>query len=193
MPQRRAGCCRATSRSESRAARRRRTSPSSTRTATGSPAPITLNGWFGTGHRRAGHRRAAQQPDGRLRDQPGAPNMWELVGAGANFSRAAQATAVEHDADLSRVRAAAWRSSAPRAAASFRPWCCSSTLNWMKGADAQGDRRRAPVPSPVSRRMPCWPRATRFTAEERHEDGAEGHGLRPWPETIGNMQVIAWD
>ena len=32
---------------------------------------------------------------------------------------------------------AAWRSSAPRAAASFRPWCCSATLNWMQGADAR--------------------------------------------------------
>ena len=32
-----------------------------------------------------------------------------------------------------------------------------------------------------------------LSAEERTGLESRGHGMRPWPPTIGNMQVITWD
>ena len=56
-------------------------------------------------------------------------------------------------------------------------------------------RRSSPRPGSITSSQPdaVWAESDAFTADERTKMEQMGHSFRPWPETIGNMQIIAWD
>jgi gamma-glutamyltranspeptidase/glutathione hydrolase len=66
------------------------------------------------------------------------------------------------------------------------------TLNWLSGADAA-----AVVAAPRFHHQyqpdAVFAEDGAFTAEERTALEQRGHSIRPWPATIGNMQVVTWD
>ena len=152
---------------------------------------ITLNGWFGTGLVVPGTGVLLNNEMDDFATRKAAPNQWELVGAGANFIgprkrplSSMTPTFVESDRGMAILGAPG---------GSFIPtMVLLSTLNWMKGADAQ-----AIVTAPRFHHQfspdTVWAESDAFTADERTKMEQMGHSFRPWPETIGNMQIIAWD
>jgi gamma-glutamyltranspeptidase/glutathione hydrolase len=66
------------------------------------------------------------------------------------------------------------------------------TLNWIGGADAT-----AIVAAPRFHQQyepdTIFAEPEALTAEEKAGLEQRGHSFRPWPGTIGNMQVITWD
>ena len=152
---------------------------------------ITLNGWFGTGLVVPGTGVLLNNEMDDFATRKAAPNQWELVGAGANFIEPRKRplssmtpTFVESDRGMAILGSPG---------GSFIPtMVLLSTLNWMKGADAQ-----AIVTAPRFHHQfspdAVWAESDAFTADERTKMEQMGHSFRPWPETIGNMQIIAWD
>jgi gamma-glutamyltranspeptidase/glutathione hydrolase len=152
---------------------------------------ITLNGWFGTGLVVPGTGVLLNNEMDDFATRKAAPNQWELVGAGANFIEPRKRplssmtpTFVESGRGMAILGAPG---------GSFIPtMVLLSTLNWMKGADAQ-----AIVTAPRFHHQfspdAVWAESDAFTAEERTKMEQMGHSFRPWPDTIGNMQIIAWD
>jgi gamma-glutamyltranspeptidase/glutathione hydrolase len=152
---------------------------------------ITLNGWFGTGLVVAGTGVLLNNEMDDFATRTSAPNQWELVGTGANFIQPRKRplssmtpTFVESENGVAILGAPG---------GSFIPtMVLLSTLNWMKGADAE-----AIVAAPRFHHQfspdVVWAEADAFTAEERSRMEEMGHSFRAWPDTIGNMQIIAWD
>jgi gamma-glutamyltranspeptidase/glutathione hydrolase len=152
---------------------------------------ITLNGWFGSGLVVAGTGVLLNNEMDDFASQRASPNLWELVGTGANFIEPGKRplssmapTFVESERGMAILGAPG---------GSFIPtMVLLSTLNWMNGADAE---RIVTAPRFHHQFSPDVVIAEddAFTAEERTRMEQMGHSFRPWPETIGNMQVITWD
>jgi gamma-glutamyltranspeptidase/glutathione hydrolase len=154
-------------------------------------ASITLNGWFGTGIVVPGTGILLNNQMDDFAVKPGVPNMYGLVGAAANevgprrrpLSSMAP-TFLEGERGLAILGSPG---------GSFIPsMVLLGTLNWISGADAT-----AIVGAPRFHQQyqpdGIFFEADALTAEERAGLEARGHGCKPWPATIGNMQVITWD
>jgi gamma-glutamyltranspeptidase/glutathione hydrolase len=154
-------------------------------------ASITLNGWFGTGIVVPGTGSLLNNQLDDFSIKPGVPNMYGLVGAAANevapgkrpLSSMAP-TFLEGERGLAILGSPG---------GSFIPtMVLLGTLNWIGGADA-----RAIVAAPRYHQQyepdAIFAEPDALTAEERSGLESRGHGMRPWPGTIGNMQVITWD
>ena len=152
---------------------------------------ITLNGWFGTGLVVPGTGVLLNNEMDDFATRKAAPNQWELVGTGVNFIEPRKRplssmtpTFVESDRGMAILGAPG---------GSFIPtMVLLSTLNWMKGADAQTIVTAPRFHHQFSPDV-VWAEDDAFTAEERAKMEQMGHSFRPWPDTIGNMQIIAWD
>ena len=154
-------------------------------------ASITLNGWFGTGIVVPGTGILLNNQLDDFSIKPGVPNMYGLVGAAANevapgkrpLSSMAP-TFLEGERGLAILGSPG---------GSFIPtMVLLGTLNWIGGADA-----RAIVAAPRYHQQyepdAIFAEPDALTVEERSGLESRGHGMRPWPGTIGNMQVITWD
>jgi gamma-glutamyltranspeptidase/glutathione hydrolase len=152
---------------------------------------ITLNGWFGTGLVARGTGVLLNNEMDDFVARRAAPNQWELVGGGANLvepgKRPASSmtpTFVESDKGVAILGAPG---------GSFIPsMVLISTLAWMQGADAT---QIVATPRFHHQFSPdtVFSEDDAFSAEERAGMEKLGHAFRPWPMTIGNMQIIAWD
>ena len=113
-------------------------------------------------------------------------------GRGRERVAPAQATAVEHGADLLEGERGMAILGSP--GGSFIPtMVLLGTLNWIGGARCAGDRRRAAFSPAVLSRTPIFAEPDALHRRRAHQVWSSGHSFRPWPETIGNMQVITWD
>ncbi len=153
-------------------------------------ATITLNGWFGTGLVIPGTGILLNNQMDDFAIKPGAPNMYQLVGAEANSVAPRKRplssmtpTFVESDKGVAILGTPG---------GSFIPsMILLGTLNWLDGADAWGIVK---APRVHHQYQPDAVFAEPgVTAEEREALEERGHKLRDWPATIGNMQIITWD
>jgi gamma-glutamyltranspeptidase/glutathione hydrolase len=65
-------------------------------------------------------------------------------------------------------------------------------LNWRQGADATAIVT-APRLHHQYRPDAVFAEPEALSAQERAALVSRGHAIRPWPATIGNMQVVTWD
>ncbi len=154
-------------------------------------ASLTLNGWFGTGLVIPGTGILLNNQMDDFAMKAGAPNMYGLVGAEANAIlpgkrplSSMSPTFVEDERGLVILGSPG---------GSFIPsMVLLGIFAWQQGA-AASDIVAAPrlhhqyLPDAVF----AEPEA--LSAEERAGLEARGHSIRPWPDTIGNLQVVTWD
>ncbi len=154
-------------------------------------ASITLNGWFGTGIVIPGTGILLNNQMDDFAVKPGVPNMYGLVGAGANevapgkrpLSSMAP-TFLEGDRGVAILGSPG---------GSFIPsMVLLGTLNWIGGADATAIVAAARYHQQYEPDA-IFAEPAALSTEERSGLEARGHTLRPWPGTIGNMHVITWD
>ncbi len=154
-------------------------------------ASITLNAWFGTGLIAPGTGILLNNEMDDFAIKPGAPNIYQLVGAEANAVEPRKRplssmapTFLESDRGIAILGSPG---------GSYIPsMVLLGTLNWVDGADAEkivAARRFHHQYLPDSVAMETGV----FTEEEQGSLAARGHAFRPWPATIGNMQVVTWD
>jgi gamma-glutamyltranspeptidase/glutathione hydrolase len=154
-------------------------------------ASITLNGWFGTGIVVPGTGILLNNQMDDFAVKPGVPNMYGLVGAAAN-------EVAPHKRPLSSMAPTFLESERGLAilgspGGSFIPsMVLLGALNWIGGADAT-----AIVAAPRYHQQyqpdAIFAEPDAFSATELSALESRGHSTRPWPATIGNMQVITWD
>lgn len=154
-------------------------------------ATITLNAWFGTGLVIPGTGILLNNQMDDFSVKPGVPNMYELVGAEAN-------AVAPSKRPLSSMTPTFIES--PRGVAilgspggSFIPtMVLLGTLSWIGGADAN-----AIVAAPRFHHQyqpdAVFAEPDALSEAEREALAQRGHQFRPWPATIGNMQVVTWD
>jgi gamma-glutamyltranspeptidase/glutathione hydrolase len=154
-------------------------------------ASITLNGWFGTGIVVPGTGILLNNQMDDFAVKPGVPNMYGLVGAAANeVAPGKRPLSSMAPTFLEGERGVAILGSP---GGSFIPsMVLLGTLNWIGGADAS-----AIVAAPRFHQQyqpdSIFSEPDALSAEERTGLESRGHGMRAWPSTIGNMQVITWD
>jgi gamma-glutamyltranspeptidase/glutathione hydrolase len=154
-------------------------------------ASITLNGWFGTGIVVPGTGILLNNQMDDFAVKPGVPNMYGLVGAAANeVAPRKRPLSSMAPTFLEGERGVAILGSP---GGSFIPsMVLLGTLNWIGGADAS-----AIVAAPRFHQQyqpdSIFSEPDALSAEERTGLESRGHGMRAWPSTIGNMQVITWD
>jgi gamma-glutamyltranspeptidase/glutathione hydrolase len=154
-------------------------------------ASITLNGWFGTGIVVPGTGILLNNQMDDFAVKPGVPNMYGLVGAAANeVAPRKRPLSSMAPTVLEGERGVAILGSP---GGSFIPsMVLLGTLNWIGGADAS-----AIVAAPRFHQQyqpdSIFSEPDALSAEERTGLESRGHGMRAWPSTIGNMQVITWD
>ena len=154
-------------------------------------ASITLNGWFGTGIVVPGTGILLNNQMDDFAVKPGVPNMYGLVGAAANeVAPRKRPLSSMAPTFLEGERGVAVLGSP---GGSFIPsMVLLGTLNWIGGADAT-----AIVAAPRFHQQyepdGIFAEPEVFPAEVKSALEARGHAIRPWPATIGNMQVITWD
>ncbi|HEX9771872.1 MAG TPA: gamma-glutamyltransferase, partial [Steroidobacteraceae bacterium] len=154
-------------------------------------ASITLNGWFGTGIVVPGTGILLNNQMDDFAVKPGVPNMYGLVGAAANeVAPGKRPLSSMAPSFLEGERGVAILGSP---GGSFIPtMVLLGTLNWIGGADAT-----AIVAAPRFHQQyepdAIFAEPEALTAEEKAGLEQRGHSVRPWPGTLGNMQVITWD
>jgi len=154
-------------------------------------ASLTLNAWFGTGLVASGTGILLNNEMDDFAIKPGAPNMYQLVGAEANSVEPRKRPLSSMvPTFLESGRGVAILGSP---GGSYIPsMVLLGTLNWVDGADAEkivAARRfhHQYLPDSVAAETGA------FTEAEQASLAARGHSFRPWPATIGNMQVVTWD
>lgn len=152
---------------------------------------ITLNAWFGTALMVTGTGVILNNEMDDFAIKPGTPNIYQLVGADANAIAPGKRplssmtpSFLENDRGLLIIGSPG---------GSFIPtMVLLGTLNWVSGADAA-----AIVAAPRFHHQyqpdEVFAEPDAFSAAEREELGKRGHKFRPWPRTIGNMQVVTWN
>ena len=152
---------------------------------------ITLNSWFGTGLVAPGTGILLNNQMDDFAIKPGTPNIYELVGADANaVAPRKRPLSSMTPTFLESERGIAILGSP--GGSFITTLVLLGTLNWQNGADAQqivAARRfhHQYLPDTVVVETGA------FTDEERAALAERGHTFRPWPATIGNMQVVTWD
>jgi gamma-glutamyltranspeptidase/glutathione hydrolase len=152
---------------------------------------VTLNAWFGTALMVTGTGVILNNEMDDFAIKPGAPNMYQLVGADANAVAPRKRplssmtpTFIESDRGLMILGSPG---------GSFIPtMVILGTLNWISGASA-ADVVAAPRFHHQYQPDAVFAEDGAFTGEERAALEQRGHSIRGWPATIGNMQVITWD
>jgi gamma-glutamyltranspeptidase/glutathione hydrolase len=154
-------------------------------------ATITLNGWYGARLVIPGTGILLNNEMDDFAMKPGAPNMYGLVGASANAIAPGRRplssmspTFVESDRGLLILGSPG---------GSYIPsMVLLGILARQQGADAAAI---AATPRFHHQYLPdaTFAEPAAFTAEERADLERRGHTFRPWPEDIGNLQVVTWD
>jgi gamma-glutamyltranspeptidase/glutathione hydrolase len=154
-------------------------------------ASTTLNGWFGTGLVVPGTGILLNNQMDDFAMKAGAPNMYGLVGGEANAIAPGKRplssmspTFVESERGIAIMGSPG---------GSFIPsMVLLGIMNWMRGADAAAIVA-APRLHHQYRPDAVFAESAALSAEEQGSLVERGHTIRPWPATIGNMQVITWD
>ncbi len=154
-------------------------------------ATITLNALMGSGLVVAGTGILLNNEMDDFVSKPGVPNLYGLVGGAANTIEPGKRplssmtpTFVESERGLMILGTPG---------GSYIPtMVLLGVLNWMDGADAQAIVS-APRLHHQFRPDVIFYEPGALTAGEQEGLKARGHSFRPWPATIGNMQVITWD
>ncbi len=152
---------------------------------------ITLNGWFGTGLVVPGTGILLNNQMDDFAMKAGTPNMYGLVGAAANAIAPGKRplssmspTFVEGERGVAILGSPG---------GSYIPsMVLLGILDWMQGADAR-TMVAAPRLHHQYRPDAAFAEPEALTTEERSALVARGHEIEPWPETIGNLQVVTWD
>jgi gamma-glutamyltranspeptidase/glutathione hydrolase len=154
-------------------------------------ATITLNALMGSGLVAPGTGILLNNEMDDFVSKPGEPNLYGLVGGEANTVEPGKRplssmtpTFVESERGLMILGTPG---------GSYIPtMVLLGVLNWLDGADAQ-TIVSAPRMHHQFRPDVIFYEPRALTEEELEGLKARGHGFRPWPATIGNMQVITWD
>jgi gamma-glutamyltranspeptidase/glutathione hydrolase len=152
---------------------------------------ITLNGWFGAGIVVPGTGILLNNQMDDFAMKPGVPNMYGLVGATAN----AIAPGKRPLSSMSPTFVEGERGVAilGTPGGSYIPsMVLLAILNWNAGADA-ASMAAAPRFHHQYRPDAVFAEPDALTPDERAGLEQRGHSLRPWPATIGNLQVVTWD
>jgi gamma-glutamyltranspeptidase/glutathione hydrolase len=152
---------------------------------------ITLNAWFGSGLVVAGTGVILNNEMDDFAVKPGAPNIYQLVGADANAVAARKRPLSSMTPTFIESERGVMILGSP--GGSFIPtMVLLGTLNWMSGASA-ADVVAAPRFHNQYQPDLVFAEDAAFTPEERAGLEQRGHTIRRWPGTIGNMQVVTWD
>ncbi|MGB5103784.1 MAG: gamma-glutamyltransferase [Steroidobacteraceae bacterium] len=152
---------------------------------------ITLNGWFGTGLVAPGTGILLNNQMDDFAMKAGVPNMYGLVGASANAIvpgkrplSSMSPTFVDGPGGVAIMGSPG---------GSYIPsMVLLGILNWMQGADATAIVA-APRLHHQYRPDAVFAEPEALSEQERAALVSRGHEIRPWPATIGNMQVVTWD
>jgi len=152
---------------------------------------VTLNAWFGTALMVTGTGVILNNEMDDFAVKPGAPNLYQLVGADANAVAPRKRPLSSMTPSFIESEQGLMITGSP--GGSFIPtMVLLGTLNWLSGADAA-----AVVAAPRFHHQyqpdVVFAEDGAFTAEERTALEQRGHSIRPWPATIGNMQVVTWN
>jgi len=152
---------------------------------------ITLNGWFGSGIVVPGTGILLNNQMDDFAVKAGVPNMYGLVGAAAN-------AIVSGKRPLSSMSPTFVEGSRGVAilgtpGGSYIPsMVLLAILNWSAGADA-ATIAAAPRFHHQYRPDVVFAEPEALAPSEQADLETRGHGFRPWPATIGNLQVVTWD
>jgi gamma-glutamyltranspeptidase/glutathione hydrolase len=152
---------------------------------------ITLNGWFGSGIVVPGTGILLNNQMDDFAVKAGVPNMYGLVGAAAN----AIAPGKRPLSSMSPTFVEGSRGVAilGTPGGSYIPsMVLLAILNWSAGADA-ATIAAAPRFHHQYRPDVVFAEPEALAPAERADLETRGHGFRPWPATIGNLQVVTWD
>jgi gamma-glutamyltranspeptidase/glutathione hydrolase len=152
---------------------------------------VTLNAWFGTALMATGTGVILNNEMDDFAVKPGAPNMYELVGADANAVAPRKRPLSSMAPSFLESDKGLMITGSP--GGSFIPtMVLLGALNWISGADAA-----AVVAAPRFHHQyqpdVVFAEDGAFTPDERAALEQRGHSIRAWPATIGNMQVVTWD
>lgn len=152
---------------------------------------ITLNGWFGSGIVVPGTGILLNNQMDDFVMKAGVPNMYGLVGAAAN----AIAPGKRPLSSMSPTFVEGHRGVAilGTPGGSYIPsMVLLGILNWNEGADAA-----AIVAAPRFHHQyqpdAVFAEPEALAPSERADLEGRGHAVRPWPATIGNLQVVTWE
>jgi gamma-glutamyltranspeptidase/glutathione hydrolase len=152
---------------------------------------VTLNAWFGTALMVTGTGVILNNEMDDFAVKPGAPNLYQLVGADANAVAPRKRPLSSMTPSFIESDQGLMITGSP--GGSFIPtMVLLGTLNWLSGADA-GAVVAAPRYHHQYQPDVVFAEDGAFTAEERTALEQRGHSIRPWPATIGNMQVVTWN
>src|SRR5882672_274995 len=152
---------------------------------------VTLNSWFGTALMITGTGVLLNNEMDDFAVKPGAPNIYELVGADANSVAPRKRPLSSMTPSFIESDKGLMITGSP--GGSFIPtMVLLGTLNWLSGADAT-----AVVAAPRFHHQyqpdVVFAEDAAFTVSERAQLEKLGHRFRSWPRTTGNMQVVTWD
>ena len=152
---------------------------------------ITLNAWFGSGLVVAGTGVILNNEMDDFAIKPGAPNIYQLVGAEANAVAPRKRPLSSMTPTFVEGPRGVLIIGSP--GGSFIPtMVLLGTLNWIDGASA-ADIVSAPRFHHQYEPDLVFAEDGAFTAEERAGLERRGHSIRRWPGSIGNLQVVTWD
>jgi len=154
-------------------------------------ASITLNGWFGTGIVVPGTGILLNNQMDDFVMKAGVPNMYGLVGAAANAIAPGKRPLSSMSPTFVEGRRGVAILGTP--GGSYIPsMVLLGILNWNAGADAAAIAA-APRFHHQYRPDAVFAEPEALAPSERTDLEGRGHTLRPWPATIGNLQVVTWE
>ena len=152
---------------------------------------ITLNGWFGSGIVVPGTGILLNNQMDDFAVKAGVPNMYGLLGAAANAIAPGKRPLSSMSPTFVEGRRGIAILGTP--GGSYIPsMVLLAILNWNSGADAAAIAA-APRFHHQYRPDAVFAEPEALAPAERAELEGRGHTLRPWPATIGNLQVVTWD
>jgi len=152
---------------------------------------ITLNGWFGSGIVVPGTGILLNNQMDDFVMKAGVPNMYGLVGAAANAIAPGKRPLSSMSPTFVEGRRGVAILGTP--GGSYIPsMVLLGILNWNAGAEAAAIAA-APRFHHQYRPDAVFAEPEALTPSERADLEGRGHTLRPWPATIGNLQVVTWD
>jgi gamma-glutamyltranspeptidase/glutathione hydrolase len=152
---------------------------------------ITLNGWFGSGIVVPGTGILLNNQMDDFVMKAGVPNMYGLVGASANaIAPGKRPLSSMSPTFIEGERGVAILGSP---GGSYIPsMVLLGLMNWMTGADATAIVT-APRLHHQFRPDSVFAEPAALSPDEQSGLVERGHSIRPWPATIGNLQVVTWD
>ncbi len=152
---------------------------------------ITLNGWFGSGIVVPGTGILLNNQMDDFVMKAGVPNMYGLVGAAANAIAPGKRPLSSMSPTFVEGRRGVAILGTP--GGSYIPsMVLLGILNWNAGADAAAIAA-APRFHHQYRPDAVFAEPEALAPSERADLEGRGHTVRPWPATIGNLQVVTWE